>query len=266
MPTLSIRSSFAFTTQAPIDALLQFAVADIPEQHLLSCRTELTDAEKCARIPAQEDIGERVWVRANGRFEVEHEARVEIRRQMHQLRSLKQLEPHQMPAAPVKYLFDSRYCFADKFQSFVESEFGGTSGGERVQAIHDWVADKFTYEPGSSTASTTALDSFIERRGICRDYAHMIVTLARASVIPARFVACYAPDVTPQDFHAVAEVFLHDPQSDGGGTWQLVDATGMASPEEIVKIGVGRDAADVSFLTSFGMVELCEKSVQVTRD
>lgn len=264
--TISIRSSFAFTTEAPTDALLQFAVADIPEQKLLSCRTGLTDAAKCARIPAQEDIGERVWVRANGRFEVQHEAQVEIQRQIVELRSLKQLEPRQMPGAPVKYLFDSRYCQADQFQSFVGDQFKGTVGGERVQAIRDWVAEKFTYAPGSSDASTTAHDSFIERRGICRDYAHMVVTLARASVIPARFVACYAPDVTPQDFHAVAEVFLHDPESDAGGTWQLVDATDMAKPDEIVKIGVGRDAADVSFLTSFGMVDLCEKTVEVLRD
>lgn len=262
---ISIRSSFAFTTEAPTDALLQFAVADIPEQQLLSCKTGMTDAANCARIPAQEDIGERVWVRADGRFEVRHEARVDIHRQIVDLPSLKQLEPHQMPAAPVKYLFDSRYCQADQFQTFVADQFGGTSGGARIEAIHDWVAAKFTYAPGSSDASTTAHDSFIERRGICRDYAHMVVTLARASVIPARFVACYAPDVTPPDFHAVAEVFLHDPESDEGGTWQLVDATGMAKPDEIVKIGVGRDAADVSFLTSFGPVDLCEKDVRVER-
>mgnify|MGYP000740054652 CR=1 FL=1 len=264
--TISIRSSFAFTTKAPTDALLQFAVADIPEQQLLSSRTGMTDAHRCARIPAQEDIGERVWVRADGRFEVQHEARVEIRRQLVDLPALEQLEPHQMPAAPVKYLFDSRYCQADQFQSFVGDEFGGTSGGARIEAIREWVADKFTYAPGSSDASTTAHDSFIERRGICRDYAHMVVTLARASVIPARFVACYAPDVTPPDFHAVAEVFLKDPSGDGGGTWQLIDATGMAKADEIVKIGVGRDAADVSFLTSFGLIELDNKEVLVSRD
>ena len=264
--TISIRSSFAFTTEAPTDALLQFAVADIPEQKLLLSRTGMTDAAKCARIPAQEDIGERVWVRANGRFEVHHEAQVEIQRQIVDLPSLKQLDPHKMPGAPVKYLFDSRYCQADKFQSFVDDQFGNTSGGARIQAIRDWVAEKFTYAPGSSDASTTALDSFIERRGICRDFAHIVVTLARASVIPARFVACYAPGVTPPDFHAVAEVFLCDPDSEEGGTWQLVDATGMAGPEDIVKIGVGRDAADVSFLTSFGMVDLCEKTVQVSHD
>ena len=263
--TISIRSSFAFTTEAPIDAMLQFEAADIPEQKLLSCNTDMTEAAQCIRIPAQEDIGERVWVRADGRFEVRHDARVEIQRQLVDLPSLQQLDPHRMPAAPVQYLFDSAFCPADRFQSFVEAQFGGTSGGERVEAIREWVSDRFAYAPGSSDAHTTALDSFVERRGICRDYAHMVVTLARASGIPARYVACYAPDVTPQDFHAVAEVFLNDPTAESGGTWQLVDATDMARPDEIVKIGVGRDAADVSFLTSFGLIDLCEKNVKVER-
>lgn len=262
---ISIRSSFAFQARTPTDCLLQFAAGDIPEQEILSRHTDLTGSDNWASIPAQDDIGERVWLRAEGRVEVEHEARVEIHRQMVDLAGLQPLYPHRMPAAVVKYLFDSRYCFADKFQRFVEGEFGGTTGGARVQAIADWIADRFTYDPGSSNAQTTALDSFIERRGICRDFAHMAITLARASAIPARYVACYAPDVTPQDFHAVAEVFLADPEAEDGGTWQLVDPTGMARADEIVKIGVGRDAADVSFLTSFGMIDMCSQQVQVSR-
>jgi transglutaminase-like putative cysteine protease len=89
--------------------------------------------------------------------------------------------------------------------------------------------------------------------------------MARASTIPARYVACYAPGVQPPDFHAIAEVFLSDPETEGGGTWQLVDATGMADPAETVKIGVGRDAADVSFLTSFGPNQFRRSSVEVSR-
>ena len=72
-------------------------------------------------------------------------------------------------------------------------------------------------------------------------------------------MSCYAPRVTPQDFHAVAEVFLADATIPGGGAWHLLDATGMARADEIVKIGVGRDAADVSFLTSFGPTEFLDK-------
>ena len=264
--TITIKSHFVFTTEQATDALLQFEVAQIPEQEVLDTRTDSTQTEHCARISAHEDIGQRIWVRTDGRFEARHEALVRIDRQMVDLEQLQQMEAHQMPAAPVQYLFDSAYCPADQFQNFVETQFAGTSGGARISAIRDWVADKFSYAPGSSDARTTALDSFVERRGICRDFAHMVITLARASTIPARYVACYAPDVTPQDFHAVAEVFLLDPSREEGGTWQLVDATDMARADDIVKIGVGRDAADVSFLTSFGMVELCEKEVSVSRD
>ncbi|MEL6878390.1 MAG: transglutaminase-like domain-containing protein, partial [Pseudomonadota bacterium] len=98
-----------------------------------------------------------------------------------------------------------------------------------------------------------------------RDYAHVLVAMARASVIPARYVACYAPDVTPQDFHAVAQVFLANPDAPDGGKWHLVDATGMAKPSETVTIGVGRDASDVSFLTTFGPASFEHSEVRVER-
>jgi len=130
--------------------------------------------------------------------------------------------------------------------------------------MRDWIADNFSYEQVSTT-STTALDSFVERRGICRDYAHVLVTLARASAIPARYVSCYAPGVDPPDFHAAAEVFLADPTVPGGGAWHIVDATGMADPAETVKIGVGRDAADVSFMTVFGDAKFEDKEVSVRK-
>ena len=127
-----------------------------------------------------------------------------------------------------------------------------------LKAIRDWIARHFTYEPGTSTATTTALDSFIERRGICRDYAHVLITLARASTIPARYVSCYAPGVTPPDFHAVVELWL-------GGAWRLVDPTGMAHPDEIARVCVGRDATDIAFMTIFGSAWLQQQRVTVTR-
>jgi len=90
-----------------------------------------------------------------------------------------------------------------------------------------------------------------------------MVSLARASTIPARFVSCYAPGVEPPDFHAVAEVFLADPTIPGGGAWHLVDATNMSNPAQTVKIGIGRDAADVSFMTTFGYADFRDKTVEV---
>lgn len=261
---IAIQTRFDFSLDTPTDVILQFEAATIPEQEILSCRTVLTPSAHEARVPAHEAIGERILINADGRFEVAYDALVEVKRLTPDLAPLAQLAPHDLPADPFEYLLDSRYCPADRFQSFVEDEFSGTQGGARVIAILDWLKAHFTYEPGSSTSTTTALDSFVERRGICRDYAHVLITFARASTIPARYVSCYAPGVTPPDFHAVAEVFLADETIPGGGAWYIVDGTGMATPEETVKIGVGRDAADVSFLTSFGPSHFGDKTVSVT--
>lgn len=262
---IQIESRFRFRLPQPADVLLQFEAAAIPEQQLLGANTTLGEAIHLARVPAQDRIGERIWIRAQGEFEVAYSATVRITRVLARIEDLDRLPPHALPADAVKYLFDSRYCPASRFQAFAETEFAGTRGGARIAAIRDWIAANFTYRAGVSNDGTDAVESFVERTGICRDYAHMLVTLARASGIPARYVACYAPGVEPPDFHAVAEVLLADPDTPGGGIWQLVDATGMADPAETVKIGVGRDAAEVSFLTSFGECEFVDSSHQVTR-
>lgn len=261
---IAISARFAFSLDRLSDVLLQFEAAAIPEQRILASRCQMSPAEHIARISAQDDIGERIWLQVEGRMEVAYTATVVVNRMLVDIGTLGRLEPHELPGETVQYLFDSRYCPADRFQSFVEAEFGGTAGGARAIAIRDWIAQNFSYEPVSDT-NTTALDSFVERRGICRDYAHVLVTLARASAIPARYVSCYAPRVDPPDFHAVAEVFLADSTIPGGGAWHLVDATGMADPADTVKIGVGRDAADVSFITVFGEANFEDKEVMVSK-
>lgn len=259
----SIDCRFSFAADQPTDVLLQFEAAAIPEQRLSDVATELSDAHHIARVAAQDGIGERIWVCADGTFEVAHRAKAELDRIITELAPLAQMAAHDLPGEAVEYLLDSRYCPADRFQSFVGEQFGSVSGGAAIVAMRDWIAEHFTYTPGASGPNTTALDSFVERHGVCRDYAHVLVTFARAAGIPARYVSCYAPRVTPQDFHAVAEVFLADHTTPGGGAWHLVDATGMANADEIVKIGVGRDAADVSFLTSFGATRFLSKTVSV---
>jgi transglutaminase-like putative cysteine protease len=260
---ITISAHFAFTLDRPSDVLLQFEAAAIPEQLILSARTAIPQSDDFARVPAQDAIGERILLHGTGRFDIDYSARVDVIRLLSPLDDLDRLEPHDLPGETIEYLLDSRYIPADQFQPFVEAEFGGLTGGARVVAMRDWITDNFSYVPGSSTVHTTALDSFVERRGICRDYAHVLVTLARASAIPARYVSVYAPGVKPQDFHAVAEVFLADPTVPGGGAWYIVDATGMADPAQTVKIGVGRDAADVSFLTVFGEAKFESKEISV---
>jgi transglutaminase-like putative cysteine protease len=262
---IDIQASFSFQLDRSTDVLLQFEAAAIPEQQILSSNCKLSEAADMARVPAQDAIGERIWLNAEGLYEVDYTASVEVGRILTDIATLDRLEPHDLPGEAVEYMFDSRYCPADRFQSFVTTQFEGISGGARIIAIRDWIAENFDYVPGISNANTTALDSFVERRGICRDYAHVLITLARASAIPARYVSAFAPGVDPPDFHALAEVFLADPTIAGGGAWHLVDATGMADPAETVKIGVGRDAADVSFMTVFGEAEFRDKSISVVK-
>ena len=261
--TIEIHASFAFSTDAPTDMLLQFEAADIPEQRIDHSSLSIGADPDMARIPAQDDIGERLWMRADGTIEVDYRALVTPQRVIADLGSLGAVSPRKLPGEAVEYLFDSRYCPADKLQAFVGAEFGDLTGGARVVAMRDWIAKHFSYVPGSSGPETDAVDSFVKRQGICRDYAHVLVAMARASTIPARYVACYAPQVSPPDFHAVAEVFLDDPAHRDGGAWHIVDATGMAEPADTVKIGIGRDAADVSFMTSFGPSTFLRSQVSV---
>ena len=260
--TVLVASRFAAHFAMPTSVLLQFEAASTPGQEILHSATRVTPEGHLARVAAQDGIGERIWVEAQGRIEVQYEAEVQVSRAPHPLEELAALEPCRLPGEAVPYLLDSRYCRADECQGLVASEFAGTTGGARIAAIRDWIHDHFTYRPGASDASTDATQSFIAREGICRDYSHVLVMLARASSIPARYVACYAPGVTPQDFHAIAEVYLAD-ADDETGAWHLVDATGMADLANAVRIGVGRDAADVSFVTSFGPMQFEYSKVEV---
>jgi transglutaminase-like putative cysteine protease len=231
--------------------------AHLPEQPVSNATLTLSPYEHFARVAAHDDIGERVFVRAPaGQFSADYTATVAIGRDLAEVATLAALPPHMLPGETVQYLLDSGYCPANQFRSFVEEEFGGVQGGARVAAMRDFIHQRFRYLAGVSDSTTTALETFVRRQGVCRDFAHMLITLTRASTIPARFASVYAIGVNPPDFHAVAEVFLD-------GAWHLVDATGMATAGQIAKIGVGRDAADVAFLTSFGPVMMVEQMVEV---
>lgn len=238
------------------DLLMQIEVAPLLDQKILQANIQTSITEHFGRVSAEEGIGNRVWVRANGTFWCNYTTQVEVTRKVQDLRTLHAAQPHMLPGDTVRYLMPSRYCPAAEFQSFVAMEFGSLWGGERVMRMRDWIASKMEYMPGASGSHTTARDTFVQRQGVCRDYAHLLITFARASGIPARFASVYAPGVNPPDFHAVTEVYLNN-------AWHLVDATGMASPDTIAVIGVGIDAAEVAFLSGFGPMFLSWQSVNV---
>jgi len=253
---LHIETRLDYAVPGTADVLLQIEAAMIPEQTVLRAHIDLPPSDHFARVKGQSQIGDRIWLRTDSDLRIRYEAEVEINRILADVDTLPATPPHLLPGETVDYLMASRFCPGDQFQAFVTSEFGGTSGGARVGAIRDWIANTLTYTPGSSNPMTTAADTFHSHQGVCRDYAHLAIALVRASAIPARFASVYGLGVEPQDFHAVAEVFLD-------GAWHIVDPTGMADAASIAKIGVGRDAADVSFLTSYGAINLQSQQVEV---
>ncbi|NCP15250.1 MAG: transglutaminase family protein [Sphingomonadales bacterium] len=239
------------------DVLLQIEAAAVEGQLIEHAHINVAPVIHFSRVPAQDNIGERIWLQAQGRVEVDYETTVLIDRQRVDYSHLPAVALHDVPGDVVPYLLPSRYCPSDQFADIAVERFGDLEGGAKIAAIHDWVAAHLSYVPGSSNAETTAMDTYEGAEGICRDYAHLVIALARASDIPARIASVYALGVTPPDFHAVAEVFL-------GGAWHMVDATGMAEVAATATIGVGRDIGDVAFLTAFGMLEMKGQSVSVT--
>ncbi|RZM26679.1 MAG: transglutaminase family protein, partial [Sphingomonas sp.] len=193
-----------------------------------------------------------------GAFRADYRAIVRIDRPAIDFSILPDTPVRMMPPETIPYLLPSRYCESDRLEGFVDQHFGGLRGGPLAAALVDWVAGHLRYEGGASNGTTTAMMTFAERHGVCRDYAHLLVALARAGGIPARCVSAYAPGVDPPDFHAVAELWV-------GGGWHLVDATRMACCADLVRVAVGRDATDIAFMTVFGRAAFVAQRVLVTR-
>ncbi len=187
-----------------------------------------------------------------GNLVVRYDATVDISHYVASPQSIGEVSIADLPPEALPYIYPSRYCQSDRLQQLSRGEFGGmVPGYGRVQAIRDWVQRRTRFLSGSSNPTTSAVDTLVEQVGVCRDFAHLMIAICRALNIPARFVTGidYGADPVfgPPDFHAYVEAFL-------GGRWYLFDPTGMAVPMGLIRLGTGRDAADVSFATIFGSV------------
>jgi transglutaminase-like putative cysteine protease len=188
---------------------------------------------------------------------VDYKADVEVYSE-HVDEQLPQTPVGEVPDAIFHYLMPTRFCESDVLSSAAQQMFGNEPPGiARVRKVVKWIHDSIEYRVGSSDTTTTAQDVFVHRCGVCRDFAHLGITLCRALNIPARIVVGYVWfDEPPQDFHATFEAWL-------GGQWVLFDPTGMAPVDRLVRIGTGRDAKDVAFSTIFGSVEMTRMVLDV---
>ena len=166
---------------------------------------------------------------------------------------------HDIPDDVLHFLMPTRYCESDLLAASAAPLFGHLPQGySRVQSICEWVRGNIEYTIGSTNATTTAREVFSQRKGVCRDFAHLAITFCRALNIPARLVSGYATFAEPPpDFHAVFEAYL-------GGRWVLFDPTGMSPLDQVVRLAAGRDAKDVAFATIFGPARMLAMSPQVS--
>jgi transglutaminase-like putative cysteine protease len=187
-----------------------------------------------------------------GELRVSYAATVDLAHHRAAPQALAEVPVQRLPLEVLGYIYPSRYCQSDRLIQFAVHEFGHLwQGHGRVQAIQDWVQRRVKFTSNTSNSNTSAVDTLIEQRGVCRDFAHLMIALCRAVNIPARFATGtdYGADpvLGPPDFHAYVEVYL-------GDRWYIFDPSGTAIPMGFVRVGTGRDAADVAFATIFGGV------------
>lgn len=194
-----------------------------------------------------------------GELSIRYEAEVTLSAIHDDPGGLEEVPVSTVPLQTLPFLNPSRYCPSDRLARFANREFGSIQRGHsRVTAICNWIYERVDYVSGASNTLTTAADTFTSRAGVCRDFAHLGITLCRALGIPARFVSCYAWQLDPPDFHAVFEAFI-------GDKWYLFDPTRKAALDGMVRIGCGRDAADTAFATIYGQVNSRPMSIWIER-
>ncbi len=257
--TINLHSELTYSVHSPTTILLKVAAMKTPRQTISN---EILTVNPSTSVDYLQEgpLGNRAC-RVNlqpGSTTIHYSATASVEPKQPDNADLTELDYTDMPAEVLPYLNPSRYCESDKLGKFAADKFAHIDRGfNRVSQISEWVFNNLSYTPGSTGPSTTACDVLLQRTGVCRDYAHVAIALCRALGIPARYVSGYAVNLNPPDFHGFFEAYL-------GGDWILFDATRLAPISGFVRIGAGRDAADVAFATLIGQATLTAKTVQAT--
>lgn len=244
------------------DFIFNFHAAQTARQAVVTESLQLTPALPVEPNTEPSLLNRRLRVRApKGQFSVSYAATVDIDHLLTPPEQLFEVPITDLPLDVITYLSPSRYCESDRFMEFALREFGGYQRGyPLVITIRDWVCSYVRFSPHSTNERTSAVSTLVERKGVCRDYAHLMIALCRALSIPARFSSSldYGADplIGPPDFHAFVEVFL-------GQRWYLVDPSNASVPMGLLRIGTGRDAADVPIAMVFGNVKPSRPLVQI---
>lgn len=254
----SVAARLAYEVRERTVFILNIEAAALRNQKILTETLELTPPVALDRFETE---GGTRLVRAivePGAFTVAYDGTVEL--DMHEAdpARVRETPVGELPLEVMTFLNPSRYCQSDRLARFAYREFGDLPGGhQRVTAICNWIYEHVDYVSGSTNSETSAYDTMVQRAGVCRDFAHLGIAFCRALGIPARFASSYAWQLDPPDFHAVFECYLD-------GAWYLFDPTRKAALQGLVRIGVGRDAADAAFATLYGNAQMTDMEVSIT--
>lgn len=264
MVQLELSLILHYDVQAPVGADFVFNVqaAQTPQQHVL--REQLTLNRPMPHDLAIDRATANRTIRLHaepGVLQLEYQALIAIEHHVADPDTLVEVPVRALPLAVMPYIYPSRYCQSDRLLKFAHDEFGALAPGwHRVAAVQQWVQRHISFRSNTSNSSTSALDTLVDRVGVCRDFTHLFIALCRALNLPARMVSGtdYGADpaLGPPDFHAYAEVFL-------GDRWYLFDPSGTGIPMGFVRLGTGRDAADIAFATIFGAVHAAPPRIAV---
>jgi transglutaminase-like putative cysteine protease len=158
----------------------------------------------------------------------------------------------ELPHDTLLYLLGSRYCETQHLMNDAWRLFGHVKPGwSRVQAVCDFVNARIEFGYHFARSTKTAKEVYVERQGVCRDFAHLAIALLRCLNIPARYCTGYLGDIgvpmtdAPMDFAGWLEAYV-------GGAWHTFDPRNNQRRIGRILIARGRDAADVAISTGFG--------------
>jgi transglutaminase-like putative cysteine protease len=252
---LTVRIGCQFVWQASMAVAMTLSVRPRESEHQKVVQERLTFSPHLATLSFVDFLGNNIdrVILQPGENIIHHDALVLVPSTPDNFEPIGLVVPvYQLPSDVLRYLLPSRYCDSDKLMAFAWKTFGPLDdGAQRVQAICDWVHDNIEYRFGSGSAELSASDVILRRYGVCRDFAHVAITLCRCFNIPARYVTGHLPDIghqdpgTAMDFHAYFEAFL-------GHHWSTFDARFNTPRIGRVKIAHGLDAVDGAFSTIYG--------------
>jgi transglutaminase-like putative cysteine protease len=177
------------------------------------------------------------------------------------------------PSAPAHFLFPSRMvAISEPIQNYAAQSFpNGRAVREGVIDLMRRLHADLTYDGEATTVSTLPEEAFALRRGVCQDYAHIMISGLRALGLPAAYVSGFIRTLPPpgqprregaDSMHAWVSAWC-GPEAG----WFAVDPTNaLVVAEEHVIVATGRDYADVAPLDGVIVTSGAQRAVDVAVD